>query len=533
MKSVFVGEDAWGERDSLTVKRTVEAGTVQNWDDLHHIWLHTYNNELRVDSEYYPLLICEATSISRKDREMNIYKAFESFQVPAYYSSFSSELMMYASGKTTGIAVSLGYDGSIICPVYDGKAIRSEITKITIGGNLITKSLMDKITERGYTYSPDLDYDIANQLKEMHCYVASDYKAEVEKAEQSSSIDRAYQLPDGQIFFAGAERFSCPEVLFQPLLSGADDYSIQQSIYRSAMSCDVDIRRSLLDSVILGGGCSLLPQLPERLQRELSTLFPPTIKPNLVVPAERKYSVWLGGSILSSLSTFREQWITKGQYEEHGPDIVHKRCSGFWSDEIRDHASIIPEIQLASSPPSTDNSIKFPIGTKVVVWSFGLSQGLSGVIKSISGPTSYEILYDDGNIEGNVDESRIQLDLYSMVKQGDISGVENELKEFVFVDTVDGNGNSLLMIACEAEQREMIDLLLRYEADINFQNSNSGDTALHIAMRKDKSGALGDYLIKKGAATTIQNNIGETALNIAHPKVSTDFFLNCPAYSLY
>ncbi len=147
---MFVGEDAWEKRGSLTVQRTLEAGTVQSWDDLHHIWLHTYNNELRVDSEYYPLLICEATSIARKDREMNIYKAFESFQVPAYYSSFNSELMMYASGKTTGMAVSLGYDGSIVCPVYEGKAIRSGMITTYVGGRQITEKLMTSLKCRGY-----------------------------------------------------------------------------------------------------------------------------------------------------------------------------------------------------------------------------------------------------------------------------------------------------------------------------------------------------------------------------------------------
>eukprot|EP01040_Poterioochromonas_malhamensis_P012912 gene12912-14147_t len=321
---VFVGEDAWRKRNTIAGRRTIHGGTTQNWEDLEQIWLHTYSNELRVDSEYYPLLICEATSIARKDREMNIYKAFESFQVPAYYSSFNSELMMYASGKTTGMAVSLGYDGSIVCPVYEGKAIRSGMITTYVGGRQITEKLMTSLKCRGYDLN---DISHVNDMKEKVCYIASYYDDEVIKAkDRLQTIEQSYELLDGQIIQTDVERFTAPEVLFKPHLMGMSEVSLHQAIYTSSLRCDEDIRRNLLDSVILGGGCSLLPQLPERLQRELATLFPPTIKPNLVVPEERKYSVWLGGSILSSLSTFQEQWITKGEYDEHGPDIVHRRC---------------------------------------------------------------------------------------------------------------------------------------------------------------------------------------------------------------
>ena len=46
----------------------------------------------------------------------------------------------------------------------------------------------------------------------------------------------------------------------------------------------------------------------------------------VVAPPERKYSVWIGGSILASLSTFQQMWIAKSEYEESGPSIVHRKC---------------------------------------------------------------------------------------------------------------------------------------------------------------------------------------------------------------
>jgi len=64
----------------------------------------------------------------------------------------------------------------------------------------------------------------------------------------------------------------------------------------------------------------------ERMTKELAALAPSTMKIKVVAPPERKYSVWIGGSILSSLSTFHQMWISKDEYEESGPTIVHRKC---------------------------------------------------------------------------------------------------------------------------------------------------------------------------------------------------------------
>merc|ERR1719259_1214459 len=57
-----------------------------------------------------------------------------------------------------------------------------------------------------------------------------------------------------------------------------------------------------------------------------TSLAPSTIKIKIIAPPERKYSVWIGGSILASLSTFQSMWITKEEYDESGPGIVHRKC---------------------------------------------------------------------------------------------------------------------------------------------------------------------------------------------------------------
>ncbi|KAI5297398.1 Ubiquitin carboxyl-terminal hydrolase MINDY-1 [Ascosphaera pollenicola] len=92
------------------------------------------------------------------------------------------------------------------------------------------------------------------------------------------------------------------------------------------MKCDVDVRKDLYANIVMSGGTTMYPGISDRMKKEITALAPSSMRVKIIAPPERKYSVWIGGSILASLSTFQQMWISKQEYDESGPSIVHRKC---------------------------------------------------------------------------------------------------------------------------------------------------------------------------------------------------------------
>jgi len=325
-KDEFIGNDVLPKRGIVNMQYPVEHGVINNWDDMTKVWKHCYYNELRVEPCEQPAHLTEAPKNPTTNREQMMQIFFEQFQVPAFYVSIQAVLALYASGRTTGLVFDAGDGVTHLVPVYEGFSLKHAIMRVNLAGRDLTQHLMDILQEANVKFSSTGEFDIVRDIKEKKCYVAQDYEAEMKEFSESNEKDTTYELPDGVVITFGNQMIRCPEVMFNPGTLGKDFQGVHHTAYTCVQKCDIDVRRDLYENIILSGGSTMFPGISDRLTKEVAAMAPSSVKVKVVAPNERKYSVWIGGSVLSTLATFQTMWVTRQEYEECGASVVHRKC---------------------------------------------------------------------------------------------------------------------------------------------------------------------------------------------------------------
>lgn len=323
----FVGKAAVANRGLLTLTRPIQQARITHWQEVQELWHATFLTSLQVTPEEHPLLITEAPDNTRADREKMAELLFEMFNCPALVVRSTSVLSLFSTGRSTGLVVDSGVDQTCVGPVWDGYAMPHNLRRLDIGGDTLTSLLRSRLRTEGYPFSTDADFSVVEKMKEQLCYCAGKAESELKLCKESKTIERFFNLPDGEHVYMNEQRFMVPEALFNPsLVENATHVGLHTAIHEAIQKCHPDMRHEMYSSVVLGGGNTLFPKLDERVQQEVSYLAPKNCVVKCVAFPDRKYSAWMGGSILGSLSTFPCMWVSKNEYDDYGASIVHRKC---------------------------------------------------------------------------------------------------------------------------------------------------------------------------------------------------------------
>lgn len=361
--SFFAGEKIIKYRDNMVIENVFGEG-VNKWDKVEQICQEAIVNELKLSPREHPFLLSEPSIHDRESRVTLTELMFEKFQIPAFYIVKNAVLSSFASGRSTSLVLDSGAYTTSAVPVHDGYVLQKSIVKFNVGGEMITDSLVQQLSgvdikphfmfsknvkcfveageiqgppefsieeiPRPYAHQSYIDFSVRE--------IVRDIKETTFKVSDNTFSDSAftnvppvnYELPDGSNVQLGNERFRIPELLFSGGVEGAIGFSgVHQMVYDSITRCDMDIRRELYGNIVVTGGNSLFGGFTDRLHKKLTELTTQNMKVKLIAPQstiERRFSSWIGGSILASLGSFQQMWMSKQEYDEHGAILVERKC---------------------------------------------------------------------------------------------------------------------------------------------------------------------------------------------------------------
>ncbi|EAN98440.1 putative actin-like protein [Trypanosoma cruzi] len=351
---------AYNCRATTEVSRVIEKGEV-DWEAMEQL-LSYLDELLQLSSKEVqtPLLLTEKMLVPRTQRQKLAEILMEKHGVTAVHFAQSPVLALYAAGICSGTSVEMGYNACHVVPVFQGYPLFHATHMLNVGGDLCTRQMMSTGPELPAMVHPNHRIDVWSHLKEKYCETCPEgavfRQAREEEAANKVAISSGnsdgitskyavrHRLPDGTIITLDSNRFVPAEMLIDPSLVSSDvlsgdqffidnverlrtstePHGLPRLILGSLNVCDRDISPLLERSIHLSGGCSMIRGFPERLDSELNTFMPHTF--HVTARTERRHAAFVGGSILASLPTFQEFWVTKLDYEESGPSAVLRRC---------------------------------------------------------------------------------------------------------------------------------------------------------------------------------------------------------------
>ncbi|KAI0881458.1 Actin/actin-like protein [Annulohypoxylon maeteangense] len=317
-----------------------------------------------------PLLMTEAPWNVGKSREKAIEIAMENWGCPAFWLSRTPVCAAFAAGKASALVLDVGGANTSVTAVHDGMILKRSIQKSPIGGMWLSQQVrhlwensdpkIDVIPSYMIENKTPVDAGAAAQAtlrkfgfdlhQSFRTYeeerLLTEFKESVVEVwrgpgkflnnEELSKTQpgRVFEMPNGSNQMWREQRYRVSEGMWDEaaaLPTGetvTKAQTIPELIKAAVNAVDVDLRPNLLGNIVVTGGSSLLNGFNDRLNQELSIMYPGMkVKIHAAgLTTERRFGAWIGGSILASLGTFHQMWISRKEYEENGVGIVDKRC---------------------------------------------------------------------------------------------------------------------------------------------------------------------------------------------------------------
>ena len=317
-KTYKFGNAAYAHKGTHTLYEPIKRGLIRDkidQDNMELIWTHIFD-ELSLEPKNCNVLMTHSPFAEKIDRQWMAMTMFEKFKVKSFQLMNTAALSMYSTGNVSGIVVESGESLTYTAPVFEGYAIPHAILKLDIAGQDVTQQLIHELEECDIRVKGEKEH--IRELKEQMCSISQNYSYDMQSTDDPISLeDRSYELPGGQIIQVNhRQRFKASEIIFNPSIINNPNPGLVQMCEKSIEMCDSDLKINLYNRIVLAGGSTLMPGFRDRFEEEIIKLAE-NAKTDINVYADlhRKNAAWIGGSMLSSFSTFKDMCITKEEFE--------------------------------------------------------------------------------------------------------------------------------------------------------------------------------------------------------------------------
>ena len=338
-------------------------GTIDNFDLFEKNLNYILEENLYINLSDHPLLFSEPSLHNKSNRIKLTEFMFEKYKIPAIYICKSAVLSGFSCGRSTCLVFDSGHNTTYAVPVNEGYALQKSLIKNNIAGDWVTNLVEKNLEKRNININPffkfkvkkdgekykteflkddaifDKTYEnfwkkeIIRDLKES-CLTTNDEALKYDEAKDefipnSVNQELIYDLPDKNTINMTHDKNLILERVFNPVKEYPEFMGYHQMVNDAISKSDLEIKKELYSNIFLCGGNTLFSGFPERFQKQIININKQTFKIKIITHpsnTERKFSAWIGGSILSSLGTFHQLWLSLAEFEEHGASIIERKC---------------------------------------------------------------------------------------------------------------------------------------------------------------------------------------------------------------
>ncbi|CAK55886.1 unnamed protein product (macronuclear) [Paramecium tetraurelia] len=312
-------------QEDYIIKYPILNSKIVDFDTMETVWHKAFFEYLMTNPEDSSILITSQLNTSKNEKEKTTQIMFETFNISKFIIQIQSILSLFSSGKTTGFVVDSGNDTTYFVPIYEGYKLDIKDNFCNIAGKSCSTYLNHLITQSNQKRVGNLE--ILDYIKEKYCYITLDKEQELQKQQQNLIQAISYDLPDGSHLKLDIQIFLAPEIMFNPkLYDNSSIFGFHQLALNSIGQCDSDLRIQLLKHTMISGGNSLIRGFSERFHYEFSKINNYRYSQQLNFIKSEKFSVWIGGCIMTNLAQISSDWISRNDYDEYGPNIVQRKC---------------------------------------------------------------------------------------------------------------------------------------------------------------------------------------------------------------